>query len=96
MAPGIASGAMTTKVHVLEVFAARLREARHRRGFTQIALAAAAGLHPIYLARLEREHQNPTLDVVVRLAHALDVPVADLVPRTRPRSRRARTRQRSR
>jgi transcriptional regulator with XRE-family HTH domain len=77
----------TPKAHILEVFSTRLREARHHQAMTQAALAEAAGLHAIYVTRLERGQQNPTLDVVVRLACALEVPVAALVPRTGPRPR---------
>jgi transcriptional regulator with XRE-family HTH domain len=79
----------TGKSRILDVFSTRLRAARHRQAMTQVALAEAAGLHAIYVARLERGQQNPTLDVVVRLALALEVPVAALVPVTH-RARRSR------
>jgi transcriptional regulator with XRE-family HTH domain len=82
-------GMLTTKGQILDVFSARLRDARHRQQMTQVALAEAAGLHAIYVARLERGQQNPTLDVLVRLALALQVPVAALVPLTQPLTRRS-------
>jgi transcriptional regulator with XRE-family HTH domain len=88
------------KARILEVFSERLRAARQRREMTQAAVAHAAGLHAIYVARLEAGQQNPSLEVLVRLALALEVPIEELVPipsrRTttarvlrRPASRRA-------
>lgn len=54
---------------------ARLRQ---ERGWTQEDLAERADLHRSYLAAIETGSRNPTLDVIVKLAHGLHVPVAQL------------------
>jgi transcriptional regulator with XRE-family HTH domain len=62
-----------------ERMAKRLRMLRRRRGLTQEALAAKAGLSRTYLARLETARQDPTLSTLVKLAKALGVPVTTLL-----------------
>lgn len=55
---------------------ARIRELRRGLGLSQEELAERAGLHWTYLSDLERGRQTPTMDVVNRLARALDVTLA--------------------
>jgi transcriptional regulator with XRE-family HTH domain len=62
-----------------ERMAKRLKTLRRRRGLTQEALAAKAGLSRTYLARLETARQDPTLSTLVKLAKALGVPVTRLL-----------------
>jgi transcriptional regulator with XRE-family HTH domain len=57
----------------------RLRKIREDRGITQDTLARRAKISRVYLAQLERQRQDPSLSVVVRLARALKVKVGDLV-----------------
>lgn len=52
---------------------------RRDRGLTQTALAASSGVTRPYLNRLEAGHRNPTVVVLVRLAHALETTVQTLV-----------------
>ncbi|WP_231857287.1 helix-turn-helix domain-containing protein [Tsukamurella tyrosinosolvens] len=53
---------------------------RHERGWSsQEAFARHVGLDRTYISGLERSRRNPTLDVIVKLAHALDVKPADLL-----------------
>jgi transcriptional regulator with XRE-family HTH domain len=56
----------------------RLRHIRLERGFTVEALAAAAGLDKGFLSRLERGTKRPSVETVLRLSAALDVPVGQL------------------
>ena len=58
-----------------------LRARRHRleRGLSQERLAEAAGLSQRYLSVLERGENSPTLNVIVRLAAALDLSPAELL-----------------
>ena len=56
----------------------RLRHIRLERGFTVEALAAAAGLDKGFLSRLERGTKRPSVETVLRLSTALDVPVGQL------------------
>lgn len=42
-------------------------------------MAHRAGLHPTYVSSLECGHRNVSLENIVRLAHALEMPVAELM-----------------
>lgn len=60
-------------------FGAQVRVARRRRGLSQDDLAVRSGLHRTYVGGIERGERNPSLTNIVRLAAALDTPVAELV-----------------
>jgi transcriptional regulator with XRE-family HTH domain len=62
--------------HLLAVNLVRLRAARK---WSQDTLALEAGLHRTFVAHVERETRNISLDNLERLALALDVPVARLL-----------------
>ena len=53
----------------------RLRHMRLEKGLTVEMLAAAAGLNKGFLSRLERGTKRPSVETVLRLSAALDVPV---------------------
>jgi XRE family transcriptional regulator, master regulator for biofilm formation len=58
----------------------RLRGERRRAGLSHARLAQLTGLSKTYLVRLETDPaSNPSLEVLHRIADALDVTVADLV-----------------
>jgi transcriptional regulator with XRE-family HTH domain len=59
--------------------AARLREARQARGFTQRALAESAAVSLRMVAALEGGESNVSLSTLDRLAHALGLTFAELV-----------------
>lgn len=63
----------------LRAFGDRVRLLRQKYGWSQEALAEAAGLHRNHLGRIERGEQNPSLTVVIDVAAALDVPVEKLL-----------------
>lgn len=63
-------------------FGTILRERRTARAMTQEQLAEAAGIHPKYVGMLERGLRQPTLDVLLRLAQALDLPPGEFVTET--------------
>ncbi|BBF87665.1 hypothetical protein DLM_4091 [Aquitalea magnusonii] len=46
---------------------------------SQEALALEAGLHRTFVAHVERQARNISLDNLTRLANALDVPVHNLL-----------------
>lgn len=56
-----------------------LRRLRTARGVSQERLAADAGVDRRYMSDIEREQGNATLDVLDRLAAALDVEVAEFL-----------------
>lgn len=51
---------------------------RRDRGWTQEDLAERAEVHRSYLAAIETGARNPSLDVIVKIAHGLHISVADL------------------
>ena len=65
--------------HVLAAVGARLRDLRGTRGATLAQLAAETGLTPSTLSRLENGLRRPTLEQLLPLARAYDVPLDDLV-----------------
>jgi transcriptional regulator with XRE-family HTH domain len=62
----------------------RIRDERTKAGMSLATLAQMTGLSKTYLVRLETdETSNPSLDVLHRIAEALDITVADLLGRSR-------------
>jgi len=57
----------------------RVREEREKAGLSLAQLAAASGLTKAYLVRLENQTGNPSIEVVVQIAEALDLTAADLL-----------------
>jgi transcriptional regulator with XRE-family HTH domain len=57
----------------------RLRQERKAKGFSQYALAKAAGVSREYLRKLETGGSDPTVGMLTRLAKALGVRVARLL-----------------
>ncbi len=60
-------------VQIRRLFARNLRRLRAERGYSQEALADAAGIDRTYVSALERERYSATLDAVAKLAVALNV-----------------------
>lgn len=58
---------------------AAVRELRARRGFSQETLGGRGALHRNYVGAVERGEINPTLRILLKLCHGLDVPIAELV-----------------
>lgn len=56
-------------------FAARLKQWRERRGFSQLALAGQADISQRHLSFLELGRASPSRDMVDRLAAALGIPL---------------------
>jgi transcriptional regulator with XRE-family HTH domain len=57
----------------------KLKELRTQQGMSQTAMAKKVRVTQAYIAMLEKGQENPTLDVLERLAKALKVTVAELV-----------------
>lgn len=58
----------------------RIAEWRELRGLSQEDLAAAAGMSPGYLSRMERGERNVSLKNLAKISEALGIPARDLVP----------------
>jgi transcriptional regulator with XRE-family HTH domain len=59
-------------------FAVNLRKARKRRGISQEELGFRCELHRTEISLLERGGREPRLGTIVKLAGALNTPVAEL------------------
>jgi transcriptional regulator with XRE-family HTH domain len=64
----------------VRLFAARLREVRQARGLTQAELGRRAHVTASYVWRLENAGASPGIDLVARLAAALETTSHDLLP----------------
>lgn len=62
-----------------DIVALNVRDLRTKADLTQEELSARAGLSAGYIARLESQPQNVTLDVIERLAGVLGCPVEAIV-----------------
>ncbi len=62
-----------------QLLAWNLRRVRVSKGLSQEKLAADAGIDRAYLGGIERRSENPSLDLLDRLAVTLDVGIADLL-----------------
>jgi transcriptional regulator with XRE-family HTH domain len=70
---------------------------RVKRGIAQERLAYDSGVDRSYVGGLERQTENPTIDLLERLAETFDVPLAELfvisagdtaAPKTLPKGRK--------
>ena len=59
--------------------AVNMKRLRKERGWSQEALADEAGLDRTYISGIERKVRNPTIDVIERIARALDAPAGSLL-----------------
>jgi transcriptional regulator with XRE-family HTH domain len=64
---------------VLAEVGARLKRMRTQRGVTLTALAAATGISKSTLSRLEAGQRKPSLELLLPIAHAHQVPLEELV-----------------
>lgn len=60
-------------------FGERVRQVRAEVGLTQEQLAEAAGLHPTFVANVERGYRVPTVPTMLKLAQGLGVEPSRLV-----------------
>ena len=61
-------------------FGDKVRRYRLRHGFSQEELAYRAGLHRTQITLIERGKRSPRLETICKLAAALDVKPARLIP----------------
>jgi transcriptional regulator with XRE-family HTH domain len=65
---------------VIKRFGCKLRQLREPRGISQEKLAELAGLHRTYVSAVERGKCNISLLNIEKLATALGLPLAKLMP----------------
>ena len=61
-------------------FGEKLRKARTQKAFSQERLAHLSGLHRTYISSIERGERNISINNIEKLAKALGVGMADLMP----------------
>jgi transcriptional regulator with XRE-family HTH domain len=66
------------RAQILVSFGKRLRELRRERGLSQATLAERAEITSEHVSRIERALVGPSLEVMDRLAEALDVEIKAL------------------
>lgn len=64
---------------VRNLLAVNMKRLRKERGWSQEALADAAGLDRTYISGIERVVRNPTITVVERIAQALGCTLGTLL-----------------
>lgn len=82
-----------TQATAREILAANLVALRNERGWSQEVLAFEAGLHRTFIAHVERQARNISLDNIEKIARALEVPSYRLLFSecvTEPRSQEGR------
>lgn len=70
------------------IFAVNLRQLRHAKGLSQEELAHRADVNRTYVSKIEKGATWVGLEIISKLASALDVEPAELL--TRPSRRRVR------
>jgi transcriptional regulator with XRE-family HTH domain len=73
-----------------QVVARNLRVMRKQKGLSQDELAFQAGINRNYVGQIEREEKSPTVDMIEKLAIALETDAEAFFVR-RPRSNRPHT-----
>ena len=66
-------------MEIRDVFAQNLRRIRQAKKMSQEELAHRASIDRTYVSSLERGVYNPTIEIVAKIAKALEVEAADLL-----------------
>lgn len=74
-----AASSTSTAFSPRAVLAGNMIRLRRERGWSQEALAFECGLHRTFVAHVERQVRNISLDNLERLAEALGVPIYALL-----------------
>ena len=62
-----------------QIVARNLRVLRKQKGLSQEELAFLAGINRNYVGQIEREEKSPTIDVLEKLASAMDIKPEELL-----------------
>jgi len=61
-----------------ELFGRNVRRIRESKGWSQDMLSEKSGLHRTYISGIERGARNPTIEVVFKIAKALEIKTSSL------------------
>jgi len=75
-------------MEIRAVFAENLKKYRRSAGFSQEDLAHYAGIERAYVSMLERKQSSPTIDMLAKLAKALEIEPYQLIAPIPRRSRK--------
>ncbi len=62
---------------IVELVGNRIRELRKKSRLSQEELADMAKIHTAHLGRIERGEENPTLETIEKIIHALDISIGE-------------------
>jgi transcriptional regulator with XRE-family HTH domain len=65
-------------LYTKELIGKRIQELRKRQGLSQEQVAAKAEISSNYLSRIECGKENPTLDMLIKLADALKIEILEM------------------
>ena len=65
--------------NVRQILSENIKELRKDRGLAQERLALEAGVDRTVVSKIEREVSNPSLEILIKLAVVLKVPVTRLL-----------------
>jgi transcriptional regulator with XRE-family HTH domain len=71
---------------IFEPFGSRLAKLRRQQNLSQDELAKAAELSRNYISLLEGNKREPSLNTLLKLRNALNVPLSNLIPEPPPTS----------
>ena len=57
-----------------------IKKARKKVGLTQAQAAEKAGIHTNYFARVERGEENPSFEILEKIAKALKIKSSEILP----------------
>ena len=60
----------------------KIREVRTRKSLSQMELSEKANISQSFLAALESGKKQPSVETILKIAHALEINPGDLFPRT--------------
>jgi transcriptional regulator with XRE-family HTH domain len=69
-------------------FGFKVRRSREEKGLSQEGFAEVLCLHRTYIGAIERGERNVSIDNIAKIADALRVPIAELLPVVRPKEMR--------
>jgi transcriptional regulator with XRE-family HTH domain len=58
----------------------KIKKARQKADMTQADVAEKAGIHVNYFARIERGEENPSIEIIEKIAKALKVKSSEILP----------------
>lgn len=66
---------------ISKIIGIRIRNYRRQIGLNQEELAELAGCHPTYIGQIERGEKNATIESILKITRALNIPLSKLFER---------------